>query len=95
MVIRFLPGVPLSHGRPRPNAAGVYLGTYASTTLDASAVRRNRMRRRCREALRLMIESTDNLRSAQLLATPKSASLDAPFALLQEDAAALLSLLRP
>ncbi|MCH8869754.1 MAG: ribonuclease P protein component, partial [Chloroflexi bacterium] len=40
-------------GVPRGKKDGFYVGTQASTKLHKSAVKRNRMRRRCREALRL------------------------------------------
>lgn len=95
MVVRWMPGTPSSNGRPRKLAEGVYLGTFASASLDASAVRRNRMRRRCREALRLTIENLPERPSVQLLVTPRAASLDAPFETLTRDAEAFFSHLRP
>lgn len=95
MIVRWLPGTPLSHGRPRKLPGGVYLGTFASSSVDASAVRRNRMRRRCREALRLTIEALPERPSIQLLVSPRPASLDAPFDTLRADAAAFFSTLRP
>lgn len=95
MIVRWMPGVPTSLGRPKPLAQGIYLGTYASTALDPSAVRRNRMRRRCREALRLTIENLPERPSAQLLVSPARASLDAPFEALLRDADAFFSHLRP
>lgn len=94
MVIRWLPGVPSSLGRPQALPEGVYLGTYASAGLDASAVRRNRMRRRCREALRLAVDGLSERPSVQLLVTPRAASLDAPFEALVRDAEAFFSHLR-
>lgn len=94
MTIRWMPGTPPSHGRTQPLRAGIYLGTFASTALDASAVRRNRMRRRCREALRLTIEKLAERPSVQLLASPRGASLDAPFSDLTRDAETFFSLLR-
>ena len=99
MVIRWLSGVPKvelqrqvqSGGVP---AAGLYVGTFASTKLHKSAVVRNRMRRRCREALRIVVHERDTLPTAQLLVCPRSASLKAPFVILQEDVKAFLATLR-
>ncbi len=91
MVVRWMPGTPSSKGRTRPLAEGIYLGTFASASLDASAVKRNRMRRRCREALRLAIENLPERSSIQLLVTPRAASLDAPFEALQREADAFFS----
>lgn len=95
MVVRWLPGTPSSKGRPRSLAEGAYMGTYAAASLHPSAVARNRMRRRCREALRLHIEQLPERPSLQLLVTPRAASLDVPFEALQRDAAAFFSHLRP
>lgn len=95
MVIRWMPGTPSSQGRPRPLPEGIYLGTFASSSVDASAVKRNRMRRRCREALRLAIEKLQDRASVQLLVSPRAASLDAPFDVLQREADAFFSQLRP
>jgi ribonuclease P protein component len=95
MVVRWLPGTPSSKGRSRPLGEGVYLGTFASSSVDASAVRRNRMRRRCREALRLTIENLPERASLQLLVSPRGASLDAPFEALTRDAEAFFSHIRP
>lgn len=95
MVVRWMPGAPSSKGRSRALAEGVYLGTFASSSVDASAVRRNRMRRRCREALRLTIEKLPERASVQLLVSPRPASLDAPFDTLLRDAEAFFSTLRP
>lgn len=95
MVIRWMPGVPSSAGRLRTLPEGIYLGTYASSSVDPSAVKRNRMRRRCREALRLVIESLPERPSVQLLVSPRTASLDAPFDTLRRDVDAFFSHLRP
>jgi ribonuclease P protein component len=94
MIVRWMPGTPSSKGRSRPLAEGVYLGTFASASVDASAVKRNRMRRRCREALRLAIEKLPERSSVQLLVSPKAASLDAPFDALRREADAFFSHLR-
>lgn len=95
MVIKWMRGTPSPKGRARPLAEGVYLGTFASASLDASAVKRNRMRRRCREALRLTVEKLPDRPSVQLLVSPRAASLDAPFDTLLRDAEAFFSHLRP
>lgn len=94
MVIRWMPGTPSSLGRPTRLPPGIYLGTFASAALDPSAVRRNRMRRRCREALRIVIQALPTKPSVQLLVSPRSASLDAPFDTIRADAEAFFSLLR-
>ncbi len=95
MVVRWMPGTPSSKGRPRALAEGIYLGTFASASVDRTAVKRNRMRRRCREALRLFIEDLPERPSVQLLVSPRPASLDAPFESLQRDVVAFFSHLRP
>jgi ribonuclease P protein component len=71
-----------------------YIGTAASTKLHKLAVKRNRMRRRCREAVRTTILPEQNLPTLQLLISPKSASLDAPYAQLKTDVEQFLTLLR-
>lgn len=90
-VARSLSGVPPHKGRPQPNEPGIYLGTFASAKLHKSAVKRNRMRRRCREAIRLALKNIENPPSFQLLVTPRIASLDAPFDDIQIDVAHFLS----
>lgn len=52
--VRFLSGAPRNLAAT-PSSAGIYVGTLTSTKLHKSAVKRNRMRRRCREALRLTL----------------------------------------
>lgn len=96
----------LLRGAPRPlppEAAGLFVGVVTSAKLDKSAVRRNRMRRRCREALRTVAlamqpdtqpERAAFPRSVQLLLLPRSSSLTAPFGELQDDARRLLFSLR-
>ncbi len=57
MQIRWLRGQPRNTG---PEAsAGLYVGLLTSAKLHKSAVKRNRMRRRCREALRITVASID------------------------------------
>lgn len=90
LVIRWLPGHP-PHPAANPSRAAVYVGTLASAKLDKSAVNRNRMRRRCREALRIAMRERPSFPSVQLLLSPRSASLKAPYADIQADIAAFLS----
>ena len=90
MTIRFLMGPP-PHPSVDPSARAIYVGTLASTRLDKSAVKRNRMRRRCREALRTVLREYQNLPTTQLLLVPHSSSLSAPFADIQNDIRSFLS----
>lgn len=91
MTIRWMPGTPrVAHRIATP---GIYLGTYASTKLHKSAVQRNRMRRRAREACRIIAQNLQNLASVQLLVSPRIASLDAPFETLLEDTQTFFSAL--
>ncbi len=92
MVVRWLPGVPRLKGQP-PLPPGLYLGTFASAKLHKSAVKRNRMRRRVREALRVQVKDRDTFPSAQLLISPRIASLEAPSADIHADVRSFLSLL--
>ncbi|MBI1812405.1 ribonuclease P protein component [Candidatus Peregrinibacteria bacterium] len=89
MIIRWLP-MPPRHPSVDWAKHGIYLGTIASTRLDKSAVRRNRMRRRCREAWRTVLREIPesalaNLHVLQLLVAPRSSSLTAAFADLQRE----------
>lgn len=84
MIIRYLPGAP-RHPHANPALRAVYMGTIASTKLDKSAVKRNRMRRRCREALRTALLKEETFPTIQLLLAPRSASLTAPFTDIQTD----------
>jgi ribonuclease P protein component len=90
MQIRWLKGAPRNLG-PDAVKEGIYVGTVASARLDASAVRRNRMRRRCREALRLALKKTAALPSHQLLLLPRSSSLRCDFEELSTDASIFLT----
>lgn len=91
VVIRWLPGHP-RHPAAKRDHEGIYAGTLASTKLDKSAVKRNRMRRRCSEALRLTLKDLPSIsQTLQLLVAPRSSSLDAPFAALQQDFITFLS----
>lgn len=85
-------------GAPRTGAttlAGIYVGTVIAASVDKSAVRRNTMRRRCREALRAECDAWNGpeLPIAQLLLRPRSASLDTPFGDLRQEARRLLTAL--
>lgn len=85
-------------GRPRhPAAEGsppVFLGTFGTTKLSPSAVKRNRMRRRCREAFRIVIRDITDFPPVQLLVSPRSSSLSCAFPEIVEDVSAFLSFLR-
>jgi ribonuclease P protein component len=80
-------------GTPRTITAnvspGLYVGTLTSAKLDKSAVKRNRMRRRCKEALRVgvqeVVAKTPLKTSFQLILLPRSSSLSAPFGELLAD----------
>ncbi len=91
MQARLLRGHPRTV--PEPASAGVYIGVLTSTKLHKSAVKRNRMRRRCREAIRVTLSSRDIACSAsvQLLLLPRSSSLSAPFDEILTDAGHLLA----
>ena len=91
MVIRWMPGAPRHPAALRAGMPALYVGTLASAKLDKSAVHRNRMRRRCREALRVAARERDINASAQLLLCPLSASLKAPFADIDKDVRLFLS----
>jgi len=72
------------------NNEQLLVGTSASKKLHKSAVKRNKMRRRCREALRVTIkEQTNNQKlitpNLQLLLQPRSSSLKCDFEELKAD----------
>jgi len=89
-IVRVLRGAP----RPQKDTEGVFLGTFASTKVHKSAVKRNRMRRRCREALRRAIQETDKLPTVQLLLAPRSSSLTCDYKDIQDDVSTFLSTLQ-
>lgn len=89
--VNWLPGPPKLH----PDRAGLYVGTFASTRLDKSAVARNRMRRRVREALRIIAKESASIPTAQLLVSPRSASMKAPFEDIVREMRMFLSQLPP
>lgn len=90
--VRFLPSAP-KHPAVNPSLSALYIGTVASTKLDKSAVKRNRMRRRCREAFRITLKETEKSGVAQLLILPRSSSLTCAFPELVSDVRAFLSVL--
>lgn len=95
---RYLSGAPRNLTAASPTVSALYVGTLTSAKLDKSAVRRNRMRRRCREALRITLKDSSAcrlpltaVRSFQLLLLPRSSSLSADFGELLSDAEHLLA----
>jgi len=90
MVIRWLPGNP-RHPAADPSQSALYVGTLVSCKLDKSAVKRNRMRRRCREALRRELRECSGIPTIQLLLSPRSSSLSCDFADIQSDVRTFLS----
>lgn len=78
MTIKWLPSAP-KNPNVDPATMAIYVGAAASTKLEKSAVKRNRMRRRCREALRRTVKGYEKLPTMQLLISPKTASLDCDF----------------
>ena len=92
MLVRYEFGAP-HHPNIDPEDNAVYLGTYATTKLHKSAVKRNRMRRRCREALRVQIAEAEKLPTVQLLLTPRSSSLEVDFLDIHTDVRTFLTLL--
>lgn len=51
----------LSRTLPETAPAGLYIGVLTSAKLHKSAVKRNRMRRRCREAMRIVMQGVTAL----------------------------------
>lgn len=90
MMIRWLPGPPRTLS---PDSKGFFVGSFASARLHKSAVKRNRMRRRCREALRTAVRERDKLPTVQLLLSPRSTSLTCDFHDIASDVHAFLSAL--
>lgn len=93
MVVRWMKGrLPSETARPE---GSVYVGSFAGAKLDTSAVTRNRMRRRCKEAFRLALAKTERaLPPTCLLIAPRSSSLDCAFDQLERDATSFLSTIR-
>ncbi len=90
MTIRWLPHAP-RHPDVDPAKPAIYVGTAASLQLDRSAVKRNRMRRRCREAFRIALRERTKLPTVQLLISPRPASLVCDFRDIEADVVAFLS----
>src|SRR3954470_18655403 len=89
--VRWGHGAPL-HPAINPETPAIYVGALASTKLDKSAVKRNRMRRRCREAFRIALKEKPVIQPIQLLIIPRSSSLSAQFSDVSKDVSAFLSL---
>lgn len=89
---RWLPGPP-PHPLVNPAHRCLYVGTAASAKLDKSAVKRNRMRRRIREALRTTVREMNDLPAAQLLLFPRACSLQCDFGDIRADITSFLSVL--
>lgn len=92
--VYWLPGPPRHPGVDASRVA-LYVGSFASAKLHKSAVVRNRMRRRIREALRTTVQKLEKIPTVQLLLTPRSASVDAPFEDIEKDVRTFLALLPP
>ncbi len=88
--IHYLRGAPRRVGVD-PKKSVLYIGTFASTKLHMSAVTRNRMRRRVREAFRTVAKEWRDIAPMQLLLSPRLASLKVPFPEIQRDIRVFLS----
>ena len=93
MTIRWLKKAPY-HPQVDPTEKTLYVGTTASTKLHKSAVKRNRMRRRCREALRVAMQAFDSFPTTQVLISPRRRSLTCPYEEIQADIQHLLAMLQ-
>ncbi len=87
LVIRFLMGPPKNSLKKE----GIFVGALTSTKLHKSAVKRNKMRRRCREALRISLREKKTFPTVQLLLCPRSRSLTCTFSDIQKDVEAFMS----
>ncbi|MDO8468279.1 MAG: ribonuclease P protein component [Candidatus Peribacter sp.] len=96
MNIRWMPGIPASTRQRLGDRApqGLYIGTFAPLSLSKRAVERNRMRRRCREALRITLQKETAFPAFQLLVSPRSSSLSCDFTDILTDVRSFLTLLR-
>ncbi|MEI8230350.1 MAG: ribonuclease P protein component [Candidatus Peregrinibacteria bacterium] len=94
--VRWMTGVPRTVWLEKKDKApqGIYLGTFAPVSLEKRAVLRNRMRRRCKEALRTEYKDETSFPTFQLLLSPRSSSLTCAFAEIQTDVRSLFSFLR-
>lgn len=91
-MVRWMPGYP-KHPHADPGERTFYVGVLATSKLDKSAVKRNRMRRRCREALRTSLAERDDLQTIQLLLMPRSISLSCDFEDIRSDVLLFLSVI--
>lgn len=89
--VRFIIGAPKA--LPPSAMPKIFLGLVTSAKLEPSAAKRNRMRRRCREAIRVTLLPTSLPVTAQLIVLPRSSTLTAPFGELLADAEKLLHFL--
>lgn len=94
--VRWMTGVPRSVWLTEKENApqGIYLGTFAPVSLEKRAVLRNRMRRRCREAVRILYKEETTFPTFQLLLSPRSSSLSSTFVDIEKDVRTLFSFLR-
>ena len=90
--VRWMRGAP-RHPAIDPAKQGVYAGTLISAKTEPSSVKRNRMRRRCREALRVAVKSIAEIPPSQLLILPRSSSLTCAFPEIEDDIRKFLSIL--
>lgn len=84
-IIRYLFGHPFNVVTSPTTPAVVYMGSYAPLALHKHAVKRNRMRRRCREALHAQMVQQQKIPTVQLLLCPKISSLESDYRLIQTD----------
>ena len=94
--VRIMTGVPRTvwQIKKEKSPQGIYLGTFAPVSLEKRAVLRNRMRRRCREALRIAYKNKSDFPTFQLLLSPRSSSLLCAFDDIQKDVSGLFTFLR-
>ena len=90
MTIKWLKHAP-KNPNIDPEKPGYYVGCSAPAKLHKSAVKRNRMRRRCREALRVAVKDHKKAPTLQLLITPKITSLSCDYDDIKADIASFLS----
>lgn len=95
LVVRWLPIIFKDGVDPAviKKNSGLFVGTMASAKLNKSAVKRNRMRRRCKEALRKAVIDRNENDAVQLLLCPRSRSLTCDFSDIQSDVERFLSTL--
>ena len=90
--VRWMRGAP-RHPAINPAKPGVYAGTLISAKTEPSSVKRNRMRRRCRESLRVALKNIAEIPASQLLILPRSSSLTCAFPEIEDDIRKFLSVL--